>query len=404
MNTFDFLSSRLDQIVSEDFSDLEARGELYWGGTDLEGVPTLTWLIGKHHPSNQLTDSKRFVRFFICQIEKGLRTSPQYPNSMFNIFVELTEAGLHSIDGNVAAYLQPILMTNYPKVRKGMFVFPVNWFVQLCWNTVLKPLISSLQPDIEDKICPLYGDFRPQLFARFDPSQVEIAFGGTLDLSLREPPSILAYQSVSLDAILETERTSKDISVSALHAAQYLASEKLGRLHAESANDGLRQRRVRLEAAHLGSLDNPDLKCDLSSKPRSTGPGSARIVLYTALVCCVLSGLFCSWTYCALSLLIMTAIAASRFCSSTFGFDDLIGDSEITADSTERDSITLLQRLEKERFRENLQQEETSASACSLYCDDLSHGAGSPRVAANSRSLTEWGACWFVEYSLRCGI
>ena len=186
---------------------MEASRELYWGGFDREGVPTLTWLIGKHNPSNHCP--KRFVRFFIREIERGLRTSSLYPNSMFNIFVELTDAGIHSIDGGVSAILQPILVKNYPKVRKSMYVFPVNWFVQLCWNTVLKPLISSLQPDIEDKLCPLYGDYRPQLFARYAEDQVEVAFGGTLDLLERPPLKVLSYDKVFLDAVLESERDSQ---------------------------------------------------------------------------------------------------------------------------------------------------------------------------------------------------
>jgi hypothetical protein len=50
--------------------------------------------------------------------------------------------------------LQSVLSKNYPKVRKGLFVFPVNWFVQLFWDTLLRPLLSTLQPDIEDKVSP----------------------------------------------------------------------------------------------------------------------------------------------------------------------------------------------------------------------------------------------------------
>ena len=48
--------------------------------------------------------------------------------------------------------MQSVLAKNYPKVRKGLFVFPVNWFVQLFWDTLLRPLLSTLQPDIEDKV------------------------------------------------------------------------------------------------------------------------------------------------------------------------------------------------------------------------------------------------------------
>ena len=51
--------------------------------------------------------------------------------------------------------LQSVLAKNYPKVRKGLYVFPINWFVQLFWDTLLKPLLATLQPDIEDKVTAL---------------------------------------------------------------------------------------------------------------------------------------------------------------------------------------------------------------------------------------------------------
>ena len=62
--------------------------------------------------------------------------------------------GYANSDQEMSIILQSVLAKNYPKVRKGLFVFPVNWFVQLFWDTLLKPLLSTLQPDIEDKVCP----------------------------------------------------------------------------------------------------------------------------------------------------------------------------------------------------------------------------------------------------------
>jgi hypothetical protein len=318
---------------------------------------------------------------------------------MFNIFVELTEAGLHSIDGNVAAFLQPILMKNYPKVRKGMFVFPVNWFVQLCWNTVLKPLISSLQPDIEDKICPLYGDFRPQLFARFAPEQVEMAFGGKLDLALRQQAAVLDYQSISLDAILESERSSKIASVSALHAAQYLASEKLGRLHSDSEHDSPVQRRTHPESTCIA----PD---DADVKPQPTRTSLIGIPLGVIVVSFLISCNFCSWTFCASTVLIGMAILYYFSCDSYYDSTNSRGMP------MERDTGLLLHRLEKEKYRENHRhgQDETgtwgSGLAGEYWGCKGSDGSTSPRKMTCSRrkSLVELGAGWLGEFSARCGI
>lgn len=78
---------KLDTIVNEDFSDLKKHDELYWGGEDKEGAMTLMWRLRLHDAKR--TDAKRFVRFFVHQIESGLRTCPTYPNSQFNIGVDV---------------------------------------------------------------------------------------------------------------------------------------------------------------------------------------------------------------------------------------------------------------------------------------------------------------------------
>ena len=78
---------KLDSIVDEDFSDLKEHHELYWSGRDKDGAMTLMWRLRKH--DSRRTDAKRFVRFFVHQIESGLRTCGNYPNGQFNIMVDL---------------------------------------------------------------------------------------------------------------------------------------------------------------------------------------------------------------------------------------------------------------------------------------------------------------------------
>ena len=216
---------KLDAIVDEDFADLKAHDELYWGGKDKDGVMTLMWRLRKHDARR--TEAKRFVRFFIHQIESGLRTCEHYPNSLFNICVDLDKVGYANTDQEMGIILQSILAKNYPKVRKGLYVFPVNWyatppppyarngayarpttwyhslrcahirlrrrFVQLFWDTLLKPLLATLQPDIEDKICPLTGDWKAKLLDRYDVEEIEVGLGGQLDLSARRCLPIRAY-------------------------------------------------------------------------------------------------------------------------------------------------------------------------------------------------------------------
>ena len=62
----------------EPLADLKSHKEIYWGGVDKTGVMTLMWILRKHDPAR--TDAKRFVRFFVHQIECGLRSRETYPN------------------------------------------------------------------------------------------------------------------------------------------------------------------------------------------------------------------------------------------------------------------------------------------------------------------------------------
>jgi len=65
--------------------------------------------------------------------------------------------GYTNTDQEMGIILQSVLAKNYPKVRKGLYVFPINWFVKLFWDTLLKPLLSTLQPDIEDKVAHIHA-------------------------------------------------------------------------------------------------------------------------------------------------------------------------------------------------------------------------------------------------------
>lgn len=83
---------------------------------------------------------------------------------------ELADSGVCS-----KAQLQHALVKNYPKVRKALYVFPINWFVHIFWDSLLKPILMTLQPDIEDKIIPLKGDFKAELLRKFEPEEVRHA-------------------------------------------------------------------------------------------------------------------------------------------------------------------------------------------------------------------------------------
>lgn len=56
----------------------------------------------------------------------------------------------------------------------------MNWLIALLWESILKPLLSTLQPDINDKLSPLRGEYLPQLLEKYDISQIEQKFGGGL--------------------------------------------------------------------------------------------------------------------------------------------------------------------------------------------------------------------------------
>ena len=206
---------------------------------------TLMWAVGKHDVKR--ADPARFVRFFVHQIESGLLQDQRYPNVPFNVGVDLSEVSVASLDPEMYKVLQPILAKNYPKLRKTLFVFPVSWWMQLCWDSMIEPLLRTLQPDINDKvlpaslplslfsslpcsmlqgelcrpvsssscelvcrlcnlqltskwpnkqIVPLAGDWKHKLRERYDDSEIEPAYGGSLDVSARQPTLLRRYDHV----------------------------------------------------------------------------------------------------------------------------------------------------------------------------------------------------------------
>ena len=108
--------------------------------------------------------------------------------------------------------LQKVLTANYPKVRKGLFVFPINFFVQIFWDSLIKPVLSTLQPDIEDKISPLTNDWKLEWRKRFDLEQTEIEFGGLLDVRSCQPLRV-PYTPVALAALLPSASVTKNVVV-----------------------------------------------------------------------------------------------------------------------------------------------------------------------------------------------
>ena len=73
--------------------------------------------------------------------------------------------------------------------------------MSLLWDTLLKPILLTLQPDIDEKILPLRGDFRAELLKKFAKEEVEMAFGGSLDISRMTAPRALPYTPVKCSTI-----------------------------------------------------------------------------------------------------------------------------------------------------------------------------------------------------------
>ena len=159
-------------------ADLKGHREVYWGGRDKDEVMTLMWVLRKHDARR--ANPARFVRFFVHEIESGLLQDANYPNVAFNIGIDLSELQLCNLDTEMYKVLQPILANNYPKLRKTLFVFPVTWWMQVCWDSMVSPLLRTLQPDIQDKIVPLTGDWKKKLRERYKESEIETAYGGSL--------------------------------------------------------------------------------------------------------------------------------------------------------------------------------------------------------------------------------
>jgi hypothetical protein len=277
----------------------------YWAGKDLDGVPTLTWILRKHDPHR--TEPERFARFVVAQIERGLRREADYPNACFNIFVDLDGVGLGNNDGDMVKILQKSLVQNYPKIRKGLYVFPVNWLIALLWESIVKPLLSTLQPDINDKLSPLRGEYLPQLLEKYDISQIEQKFGGGLDLEAHVPAPIKPYTPKSISVLRREHesrlRSSAETRQAALTAQKLAKASSLGtrKFGDRRSEDSVARRRVVavpgwMETQDSSSGDEDSTAVDAlhstSLKPESRGGVSHWRMSFAAAITAALSRVY----------------------------------------------------------------------------------------------------------------
>ena len=158
----------VESILEEDFSDMEARRELYWEGFDLEGNPVIVWNVARHDGSE--VSPERYTKFFIYLLEVGARDffgGAEKPGT-FVIILNAAGIGPKNLDIAGGKYAGPILENHFPERQRRTYVVHVGRLIRFAWGIAC----NFLDPGTVYKICLLSGFHEQALLENFSPEQV----------------------------------------------------------------------------------------------------------------------------------------------------------------------------------------------------------------------------------------
>lgn len=124
--------SLIDEILDEDFLQLESSGKLQVFGAALDGSIVFIWQGSRHTAPKSPIDNEKELRYIIYMLEKAVRSGALVDK--LTIIFDRTGMRLDTQDFKLASYIVPVLQSHYPERLSKMFIFPTNNMIRLLWN------------------------------------------------------------------------------------------------------------------------------------------------------------------------------------------------------------------------------------------------------------------------------
>eukprot|EP00300_Choanocystis_sp_HF-7_P037545 c5372_g1_i1.p1 GENE.c5372_g1_i1~~c5372_g1_i1.p1 ORF type:complete len:324 (-),score=66.67 c5372_g1_i1:197-1060(-) len=159
-------------LLDEDFSEFEQRKEMYWGGHDNLGQPSLIFRFRKHDVKQ---DHTLYVRELVYILEKGRKV---LRFNKINIFLDVGGATRAQFSIDLVKVLVSTLQQNYPERVFRMYIYPVSTLERMIVNIVTK----FMDPVTVKKMRLLTSsEYLKKLAEDFAPDQLETTDGGNVE-------------------------------------------------------------------------------------------------------------------------------------------------------------------------------------------------------------------------------
>ncbi len=125
-------------IATEDWSDLENRGEIVLTGCDKTGTNGWVWRVCRHQPGRN--DPDRELRFLMYMMTKALESGTSGEQKL-NMLIDCTDISSSNLPIALMRKALPLLLDHFPEVQRRTFIFPVNGLTSGTWTFIIKPLL-----------------------------------------------------------------------------------------------------------------------------------------------------------------------------------------------------------------------------------------------------------------------
>ncbi|KAJ3279876.1 hypothetical protein HK104_001111, partial [Borealophlyctis nickersoniae] len=161
-----------DQLLTEDFSDVERTGKLYWFHRTKDGSPVLTWRAARHFMEDEAA-MHRTIRFMVYTVE--LAKKHGFVKDRATIIIDRLDIINANKDPALLRTLATTFQQHYPEHIDKLIMFPKNMLLTLAWNVTK----VFLNPNLANRVEMLGTDYKEQLQKYIDRDCLIERYGGT---------------------------------------------------------------------------------------------------------------------------------------------------------------------------------------------------------------------------------
>jgi hypothetical protein len=125
--------------MDEDWSDLDASGELTLAGLDRQGHSGWIWKLCKHDQNR--CSAERGARHIVCMMERALAQSTAWDQKIIGM-CDCSDVTPANLDLAMLRIAIPLMQEQYPEVQSQTLLFPSGWLTTSLY-AIISPMMTS---------------------------------------------------------------------------------------------------------------------------------------------------------------------------------------------------------------------------------------------------------------------